>query len=122
MAFSFYNPALDAHKIVPTTITQTGENEYLMSATYQVIENLFRLRLMDIWYFGLSSTPGDGSDAYIEIDSPFAGLVKSGVLHYIKTAPQASNRIPIYYFRFCIRFLSRYSVDRDSPVACWVVL
>lgn len=78
MAFSFYNPALDAHKIVPTTITQTGENEYLMSATYQVIENLFRLRLMDIWYFGLSSTPGDGSDAYIEIDSPFAGLVKSG--------------------------------------------
>ena len=33
---------------------------------------------MDLHNFGLSTAPGNGSDSWIEIDSPFAGLVQSG--------------------------------------------
>lgn len=80
ITFSFFNNRTDhyTHHVVPTTITPIGQNEYRISASYQIAEDDFQLKLMDLHNFGLSTAPGNGSDAWIEIDSPFAGLVQSG--------------------------------------------
>lgn len=80
ITFSFFNNRTDhyAHHVVPTTITPIGQNEYRLSASYQITEDDFQLKLMDLHNFGLSTAPGNGSDSWIEIDSPFAGLVQSG--------------------------------------------
>lgn len=78
IVFTFFNSQLDGssmHHPVPTTITKVGDHEYRLSAKYQITEDNFNLRLMDFLYFGLSSVSGDGSDAWIEIDSPYVGLV-----------------------------------------------
>ena len=66
------------HYFVPTTITPLENNQYLVSATWTIPKDGFVLRLLDIAYFGLHSAPGNGDDAWIEIDSPYAGLVQSG--------------------------------------------
>lgn len=80
ITFSFFNNRTDhyTHHIVPTTITPIGQNEYRLSASYQITEDDFQLKLMDLHNFGLSTAPGNGGDSWIEIDSPFAGLVQSG--------------------------------------------
>lgn len=80
ITFSFFNNRTDhyTHHVVPTTITPIGQNEYRLSASYQITEDDFQLKLMDLHNFGLSTAPGNGSDAWIEIDAPFAGLVQSG--------------------------------------------
>lgn len=80
IAFTYfdYTPGHYQHHIVPTTITPLDNNQYLVSATWTIPTDGFRLRLMDLVFFGLHSTPSDGSDAWIEIDSPYAGLVQSG--------------------------------------------
>ena len=80
ICYSFYNSASGhyTHHIVPATITPLGNNEYRLSASYQIAEDDFQLKLMDIHNFGLSTAPGNGSDSWIEIDSPFASLVQSG--------------------------------------------
>lgn len=80
IAFTYFNytPGHYQHHVVPTTITPLDNNQYLVSATWTIPTDGFRLRLMDLVSFGLHSTPGDSSDAWIEIDSPFAGLVQSG--------------------------------------------
>ena len=79
-AFTYfdYTPGHYQHHVVPATITPLDNNQYLVSATWTIPTDGFRLRLMDLVFFGLHSTPGDGSDAWIEIDSPYAGLVQSG--------------------------------------------
>ena len=80
ICYSFFNNTSGhyAHHIAPTTITPLGNNEYRLSASYQITEDDFQLKLMDLHYFGLSTAPGNGSDSWIEIDSPYAGLVQSG--------------------------------------------
>ena len=80
ICYSFYNSASGhyTHHIVPATITPLGNNSYRLSASYQITEDDFQLKLMDIHNFGLWTAPGDGSDSWIEIDSPFASLVQSG--------------------------------------------
>ena len=80
ICYSFFNNASGHYTqhIAPTTITPLGNNEYRLSASYQIAEDDFQLKLMDIHNFGLSTAPGNGSDSWIEIDSPFASLVQSG--------------------------------------------
>ena len=80
IAFTYfeYTPGHYQHHVVPTTITPLDNNQYLVSATWTIPTDGFRLRLMDLTSFGLHSTSGDGSDAWIEIDSPYAGLVQLG--------------------------------------------
>ena len=79
--FTFFNSQPDGtskHHEVPTTITEIGDHEYRLSAKYRIEEDNFNLRTMDFLYFGLSSASGNGSDAWIEIDQPYVGLVQSG--------------------------------------------
>ena len=80
ICFSFFNIRSGhyQHHVVPATITQISDYEYRISGSYQIAEDGFQLRLMDLMNFGLSSASGNGSDAWIEIDSPYAGLVQSG--------------------------------------------
>ena len=66
------------HHVVPSTVTQLGNNQYLVSATWTVSKDGVNLRLLDMVNFGLSSVSGNSSDAWIEVDAPFAGLVQSG--------------------------------------------
>lgn len=80
IVFSFFNIRSGhyQHHVVPPTINQIGAYEYRISGSYQITEDGFQLRLMDLMNFGLSSASGNGSDAWIEVDAPFAGLVQSG--------------------------------------------
>ena len=80
ICFSFFNnrSGYYQHHFVPATITQISDYVYRISSSYQIAEDNFQLRLMDLIHFGLSSASGNGSDAWIEIDSPYAGLVQSG--------------------------------------------
>ena len=80
IVFSFFNIRFGhyQHHVVPTTINQIGAYEYRISGSYQITEDGFQLRLMDLMNFGLSSASGNGSDAWIEIDQPYVGLVQSG--------------------------------------------
>lgn len=94
ITFSFFNNRTDhyTHHIVPTTITPIGQNEYRLSASYQITEDDFQLKLMDLHNFGLSTAPGNGSDSWIEIDSPFAGLVQSGGVTATNLAPALESQ------------------------------
>ena len=80
IVFSFFNIRSGhyQHHVVPPTINQIGAYEYRISGSYQITEDGFQLRLMDLMNFGLSSASGNGSDAWIEIDQPYVGLVQSG--------------------------------------------
>lgn len=81
ITFTFFNSQSEGkseHHPVTTTITQIGDYEYRVSASYQIQEDNFNLRSMDFWYFGLATASGNGSDAWIEIDQPYVGLVQSG--------------------------------------------
>lgn len=96
-AFTYfdYTPGHYQHHIVPTTIAPLGNNQYLISATWTIPTDGFRLRLMDLANFGLHSTSGDGSDAWIEIDSPFAGLVQSGGVTATNLTPALRWQSPL---------------------------
>lgn len=98
ITFTFFNSQPDgnsAHHPVPTTIIEIGDHEYRLSAKYQIAEDNFNLRVMDFLYFGLSSASGDGSDAWIEIDSPYVGLVQSGGVTATNLTPALRSQSPL---------------------------
>ena len=97
IVFSFFNIRSGhyQHHVVPPTINQIGAYEYRISGSYQITEDGFQLRLMDLMNFGLSSASGNGSDAWIEIDQPYVGLVQSGGVTATNLTPALQSQSPL---------------------------